>query len=240
VSLHLPKMIAITFALPAESSGLVGLLQERKRASSSGGKIVYGKIDNQSVAILHTGVGRKSCEPKIDNFLRAERPRCLISSGFAGATRKDLQVGDLIVAQNFSDRQLLSEAQRILADGKLRTAKIFTSATIVDSIDVRKDIALQNGADAVDMETEVIAQACSRSGIPMLSLRAISDSLREPFPAPPSILFDIERQQINAAKLSLYLIKHPGALFDLFHFARQIRQVRRILTGAIRTLVSKL
>ncbi len=226
-------MIAITFALSAETSGLVGLLREKKRASSSGGKIVYGKIENQSIAILHTGVGRKSCQLKIDNFLRTEQPRRLISSGFAGAAREDFQVGDLIVAENFSDRELLSEAQQILANGNVRTAKLFTSATIVDSINARNEIARTNGADAVDMETEVIARACSVRGVPMLSLRVISDSLREPFPLPPSILFDLERQRANAAKLSLYLINHPGALFDLFRFARQITRARRILTGAI-------
>ncbi len=233
-------MIAITFALSAESSGLVGLLREKKRASSSNGKIVYGKIENQSVAILHTGVGRKSCQLKIDNFLRTEQPPRLISSGFAGAAREDFQVGDLIVAENFSDRESLSAAQRILANGNLRTAKLFTSTTIVDSIDARNEIARTNGADAVDMETEVIAQACSVRGVPMLSLRVISDSLREPFPLPPSILFDMERQRTNAAKLSLYLINHPGALFDLLRFARQITQARRILTDAIITLVSQL
>jgi adenosylhomocysteine nucleosidase len=233
-------MIAITFALPAESSGLVALLREKKRASSSGRKIVYGKIENQSIAILHTGVGRKSCQLKIDNFLRTEQPRRLISSGFAGATREDFQVGDLIVAENFSDRELVSEAQQILTDDNVRSAKLFTSATILDSIDARNEIARTNGADAIDMETEVIAQACFVRGIPMLSLRVISDSLREPFPVPPSILFDIERQRTNVAKLSLYLIKHPGALFDLFRFARQVTRARRILTDAIRTLVSKL
>ena len=157
----------------------------------------------------------------------------MISSGFAGATGGDFQVGDLIVAENFSDRELVSEAQQILTDGNVRTAKLFTSTTIVDSIDARNEIARTNAADAVDMETEVIAQACSVRGVPMLSLRAISDSLREPFPAPPSILFDIERQRTNAAKLSLYLINHPRALFDLFRFARQITRARRILTGAI-------
>jgi len=233
-------MIAITFALPAESSGVVGLLREKKRASSSGGKIIHGKIDNQSLAILHTGVGRKSCETKIVNFLRAEQPRCLISSGFAGAAREDFQLGDLIVAENLSDRKLLSKAQRILADRNVRTAKLFTSATLVDSIDARNEIARTNGADAVDMETEVIAQACSVRGIPMLSLRIISDSLREPFPVPPSILFDIERQRTNAAELSLYLIKHPGSLFDLFRFARQITQARRILTDAIVDLLRRI
>ena len=226
-------MIAITFALPAESSGLVGLLREKKCASSSGGKITYGKIDNQSVAILQTGVGRKSCQLKIDDFLRAERPRALISSGFAGAAREDFQIGDLIVAENLSDRELLSQAQRILAHRNVQTAKLFTSATIVDSIDARNEIARTNGADAVDMETEVIAKACSVRGIPMLSLRVISDSLREPLPVPPSILFDIERQRAKAAKLSLYLIKHPGALFNLFRFAHQIAHARRILTDGI-------
>jgi len=233
-------MIAITFALPAESSGLVGLLREKKYASSRDGKIIYGKIDNQFVAILHTGVGRKSCQLKIDNFLRAEHPRRLISSGFAGAARENFQIGDLIVAENLSDRELLSEAQRILADRNVRTAKLFTSATLVDSIDARNEIARTNGADVVDMETEVIAQACSTRGIPMFSLRVISDSLCEPFPVPPSILFDIERQRINAAKLSLYLIKHPGSLFDLFRFARQIRQARRILTDAIVDLLRRI
>jgi len=233
-------MIAITFALSAESSGLVGLLREKKGASSSNGKIVYGKIENQSVAILHTGVGRKSCQLKIDNFLRTEQPRRLISSGFAGAAREDFQVGDLIVAENFSDRESLSAAQRILANGNLRAAKLFTSTSIVDSIDARNEIARTNGADAVDMETEVIAQACSIRRVPMLSLRVISDSPREPFPLPPSILFDIVRQRTNAAKLSLYLINHPGALFDLLRFARQITQARRILTDAIITLVSQL
>lgn len=230
-------MIAITFALPTESSGLVGLLQKRKRASSSGGKIVYGKIDNQSVAILHTGVGRKSCQPKIDNFLRAEQPRRLISSGFAGATGKDFQVGDLIVAQNFSDSQLLSEAQRILAGGNVRTSKLFTSATIVDSIDARNEIARKSGAHAVDMETEVIAQACSLRGIPMLSLRVISDSLRDPFPAPPNILFDIERQRTNIAKLAAYLLKHPNRVPSLVRFAKRIVRTREILAKAIIVLV---
>jgi len=233
-------MIAITFALPAESSGLVGLLREKKRASSSGGKMIYGKIDNQSVAILHTGVGRKSCEPKIDNFLRAEQPRCLISSGFAGAVREDFQVGDLMVAENLSDRELLSAAQRILADGNVRTAKLFTSTTIVDAIDARNEIARTNGADAVDMETEIIAQACSVRGIPMLSLRAISDTPAKPLPAPPSVLFDIEQQRTNIAKLSFYLLKHPMHVGRLIRFASQIAQARRALTGAIITLVSQL
>src|SRR5437867_12426121 len=105
-------MIAITFALPAESSRLVGRLRAASRASSHDEKIIRGKIDKQSVAVFHTGVGPKSCASKIDNLFRNERPEFLLSAGFAGSARDDLQVGDIILAENFSDRHLLLAAQK--------------------------------------------------------------------------------------------------------------------------------
>jgi nucleoside phosphorylase len=147
-------MIAVSFALPAESSGFAARLREKQSATCGDMKVIHGKVANQSVAMLHTGVGRKSCESKIDNFLRAQQPRILISSGFAGGAREDLQVGDLILSENFSDRQLLLQAQRILTEHKTHTAKLFTSATIVDSIVERNKIAREHGAAAMDMETE--------------------------------------------------------------------------------------
>src|SRR3982751_6376530 len=121
-------MIAISFALPTESSSLVNFLDDRETDEAG---IIRGKIDHKEVGIFHTGVGRKSCERKIDNYFRTAPPKTLISSGFAGAARANLQVADLLLAENFSDSQLLSEAQRILAEEKPHTAKLFTAATIV-------------------------------------------------------------------------------------------------------------
>ena len=230
-------MIAITFALPAESSALISRLREKTRALCDGEKIIYGKIDNRSVAIFHTGVGRKSCEHKINNLLRGERPDFLISSGFAGSAREDLQVGNLILAENFSDPKLLSTARQILASRNARVIKLFSSASIVDSVAERNEIARAHGAAAVDMETETIAQACTARGVRMLSLRVISDSVREPFPAPPRILFDIERQRTDFAKFIPYLIRHPAAAWHLIRFSRQIGRARKVLTSAIVALV---
>lgn len=230
-------MIAVTFALPTESSGVIDLLRDRK---SDEARIIRGKIDNKEVAIFHTGVGRKSCETKIDSFLRAEQPRILISSGFSGAAREDLQVGDLVLGENFSDRQLLSEAQRILTVTNVRVAKLFTAPTIVDSIGERNNIAREDGAAAVDMETECIARACAARGIRMLSLRVISDTPREPFPAPPHVLFDIERQKTDLAKLLTYLAMHPPAILRLIRFDARVRKARETLTNAIVDLVRML
>lgn len=233
-------MIAITFALPAESSGLVALLREEKRSPCGNTQIIHGKIDNESVAISHTGVGEKICWQRMENFFRDRQFDYLISAGFAGAVREDLSVGDLVLAENFSDPQLLAAAQKILSGRKVHVAKLFTSSAIIDSVGARSRIASEHGAIAVDMETGMIAQVCRARGIPLLSLRVISDSLREPFPAPPSVLFDIERQRTDSAKLSLYFLRHPGAVWSLIRFARQIARARKVLTDAIVDVVRKL
>lgn len=230
-------MIAISFALPTESSSLVNLLRDRETDEAG---IIRGKIDNKDVVIFHTGVGRKSCERKIDNYFKTPPPRILISSGFAGAARANLQVADLLLAENFSDAQLLSEAQRILAEHKPHTAKLFTASTIVDSIDERNKIAFEHGAAAVDMETEFVAQACATRAIPMLSLRVISDTPNEPFPAPPRALFDLESQRTKAAGLLFYLLTHPIAIGRLIRFGGQIRRARAKLTSAIVALIKQL
>ena len=233
-------MIAITFALPAESASITALLREKRQAPSTGGAITYGKIETKPVAIFHTGVGRKSCKPKIDNFLRAVQPKLLISSGFAGGAVEDLDVGDLILAENFSDPGLIASAQQILADHDPRVVKLFTSTSIVDSIVERNKIAQGHGTAAVDMETEIIARACAACGVPLVSLRVISDSLSEPFPVPPFVLFDIEQQRTDFAKLIPYLLRHPGTTWHLLRFARQIARAREALTNAIVDLVARL
>jgi adenosylhomocysteine nucleosidase len=217
-------MIAITFALRAESAEFAAQLRKEK-------------IDDRQIMIWHTGVGQKHCQLRMNEFLEAERPDFLISSGFAGGLREDLQVGDLILAKNFSDQQLLAKAQQILTGCKVQAVKIFTSTTIINSIADRNEIARANDAVAVDMETAVIATACATHGVPMLSLRVVTDSLEEPFPAPPTVLFNIEQQRTDLGKLITHLLRHPVAIWRLLRFTRRIAGARAILANAIVALL---
>ena len=99
-------MIAVTFALPAESKAFISRLQNKRSIRSPGGTAICGESGSNSVTIFHTGVGRKICETKIADFIREQHPDVLISSGFAGAASPNLEVGDLFLAQNFSDPEL--------------------------------------------------------------------------------------------------------------------------------------
>ena len=45
-------MIAVSFALPAESSGLIDLLQDKQSVAIGPAKVVQGKIGERAVAIM--------------------------------------------------------------------------------------------------------------------------------------------------------------------------------------------
>ena len=225
-------MIAITFALPAESAGLVRLLREKERHPCGDTQILRGKIDGRSVEILHTGVGEKVCRRRVAKFLQDRQFNLLISAGFAGALTERLKVGDVLLAENFSTADI-RQAESLLSGIPVQLGRLITTSQVIDSAEERFELARSSGAAAADMETEYVARACAENALPMLSLRVISDSPARPLPAPPRILFDIDEQKIKPTRLTVHLIAHPTAAWKLTRFARQIRRARKSLTSAI-------
>ena len=226
-------MIAVTFALPAESADFVRLLENPMLNSREGVETIRGRMHGQSVAVLHTGVGERSCCARIEPFVRRQQFKYLISAGFAGAIEKELQVGHLLLAENFSSPELLESPHLDLGDERLFLGKLVTVPEIVDTISERNRLAAKSGAAAVDMETEFIAAACAERGLPMLSLRAISDTRSAPFPAPPEVLFNVARQRTDFARLAFYLLTHPAAFGRLNAFRQQIAAARQSLTTTL-------
>lgn len=214
-------MIAVTFALPSESCDFRKLLGGRHR----------------EVKLLHTGVGAVIARARLEPFLDSQRFDFLISSGFAGGTDPSLRPGDLFLADNFSDPQLLVRACNVVVS---RVGKLVTVDRVIESAADRARVVRDHGAAAIDMETEWVGRACTERNIPMLSLRAISDTAAAPFPAPPDVLFDLERQQTNATRLARHLFSHPSAVVRLMRFARQIALARASLSAALKLLVERL
>ncbi|MEN3368091.1 MAG: adenosylhomocysteine nucleosidase [Verrucomicrobiota bacterium] len=230
-------MIAITFALSAESSDLTSLLEKPALHSREGVESIRGRLHGKSVAVIHTGVGRKICCERMEVLLRRERFEYLISAGFAGALEKDLRVGDLLIAENFSSPVLLRSPHLDLADDGLFLGKLLTASGVITSSAEREQLAKETGAAAVDMETEFIADACAEIDLPFLSLRAISDTAAEPFPAPPHVLFDLDKQKTDFARLALYLATHPGAISRLNSFRERVAGARKNLTATLEKIL---
>ncbi len=232
-------MIAVTFALSAESREFLHSLGSKSRGDRNGIPIIRGKIDDRTVEVLHTGVGAKICQQRLGQFLQRQQLDCLISAGFAGALNDQLQVGDLLLARNFSTIDP-TENRSSLSSLPLHVADLLTVPALIDSSEGRNKLALTSGAVAVDMETEFIARACAAHGVPLLSLRVISDTPRELFPAPANVLFDIERQRTGMPKLARYFLAHPNRVPRLVQFAKRIADVRKTLANALFDVIRKL
>jgi adenosylhomocysteine nucleosidase len=226
------SLIALTFALPAESSEFLRRLENKSRAHRNGVSLVRGTIGHRAVEVFHTGVGEKICRQRITKFIEDAQFHILISAGFAGALNNELQLNHVVVAKNFSTIDL-KQAHSLLSPLLIHPIDLLTVSAAIDSSEERERIARESGAAAVDMETEFIASACAARGIPLLSLRIITDTPTQPFPAPPSVLFDIQHQQTQMAGLAKFFIAHPQRIATLVQFARRIARARKTLANVV-------
>ena len=227
----------MTFALPSESSEFLRRLGNKSRANRNGISIVRGTIGHRSIEVIHTGVGESVCRKRIGKFLENQQFDFLISAGFAGSLNHELHVNDLLVAKNFSTVDLKHAS---LSNVSIYVANMLTVPVLIDSSEERERVARDSGASAVDMETEFIARACAAQGIPLLALRVITDTPTQPFPAPASVLFDIQRQRTHIAVLARFFLAHPRRMPGLFQFARRISRARKTLSNALVWIVGDL
>jgi nucleoside phosphorylase len=231
-------MIAVTFALPAESSEFLRRFGNKSRVDRNGLNIVHGTIDHHSIEVLHTGVGETVCRQRIGKFLENQQFDFLLSTGFAGSLNHDLQVNDIFLAKNFLTLDP-NQAQSSLSNMSIYAANMLTVSSMIDSNEERERIARKSGASAVDMETEFIARACADHGIPLLSLRVITDTPTQPFPAPANVLFDVEQQRTDMVKLAKFFLIHPNRVPRLVQFAQRIRRARTILASALMAVLTQ-
>jgi nucleoside phosphorylase len=229
--------IAVTFALPTESSEFLRRLGNRSRAKRSGISVVRGTVGHRSIEVIHTGVGENICRQRIGRFLENQQFDFLISAGFAGSLNHELQVNDLLVAKNFSTVDLKHAS---LSNVSIYAANMLTVSALIDSGEERERKAHETGASAVDMETEFIARACAAHNIPLLALRVITDTPTQPFPAPPRVLFDIQKQRTPIVVLAGFFLAHPRRMPGLVQFAKRIARARKILSNALVRIVPDL
>ena len=214
-------MIGVTFAHPSESRDFLRLLGGRHR----------------EVKVLHTGVGAAACRERIGPFLESGSFSCILSSGFAGGIDGSLGAGDLFLAENFSDPHLLELAREAVIAS---VGRLVSVDGVLEEPTERARLAGEHGAAAVDMETEWIARACAAREIPLLPLRALSDTTATPFPAPARVLFELQRQRTPTARLAGYLLLHPPAILRLARFARRIAAARAELAVALKEVIDRL
>ena len=233
-------MIAVTFALPQESQDFRHALRHATAVGAAPAKpFLLGNIGLEEVLVGHTGVGPAAAAENIAALLAYDRPRLLISTGFAGGLDPRLATGDLLVATNFSAPALVAQSRALLAgDPRAFFGALTSQPHTAETVAEKSTLAASTGALAVDMETASVAAACARAGVPLLAVRAISDSALEPLPVPFAEWFDLAAQRPRPLALVRYLADHPAQISPFASFVRSLTPARQAFTRFVSAFIA--
>jgi adenosylhomocysteine nucleosidase len=200
----------------------------------------------QAASILITGIGRRNAEKSAREFLAANSPELVLTCGFAGGLNPDLKPGDVVFeifprSSRGDEAQIKtgdrsrsagaignqSEPPHVVSYNKLIVAgakpvKFFCTDRIATTVAEKKKLRAETGADAVEMESEVIHAICRERGIPCATVRVISDAADEDLPLDFNTLAKPD-QSLNYGKLAWVIARSPGKIGALLKLQKQTR-----------------
>lgn len=200
-------------------------------------EIWQGIYAEHHIIICQSGIGKVNAAIATTMIAQYD-PAVIINTGSAGALDPDLEIGDIVIADDIihhdvnvtafgyqlgqvpslplayvSDATYMPLFKKKLAQsaGKIVTGLVLTGDHFVsNSVDVRRLRADFPTAQCTEMEGAAIAQVCHQFNIPVLVVRAISDTAQND----ASILFDefIEAAGRQSAQVTLSFIAELGGV----------------------------
>ena len=136
-----------------------------------------------------SGVGEERAAGAAEIAVGAFHPSGVISAGFSGSLRKEIEVGGLVLADQVMtsddggravircDDRLLDAARgaALRSGSKVFVGPIVCARAVLVTAEAKRETGRKTGALAVDMESAGAGRVASRAGVPFLAVRAVSD-----------------------------------------------------------------
>ena len=175
-------------------------------------KVCAGRGD---VSILITGMGRANAENGIRRALQNEKPKLVLTCGFAGGLRPGLKAGAVLYEAD--ENQHL---ERPLETAGARKARFWFSERIATTAAEKRALLQRTDADAVEMESQTICAVCRENRIPSATVRVVLDTAEEDLPLDFNGLMTTAHK-MSYAKLAASLLKSPGKVAGLLQLQKQ-------------------
>ena len=104
---------AILSALPQEQSGLLASLQQPERIAHAGRVFHRGTLHGQPVVLALSGIGKVAAATTTGALIERLGATRIVFTGVAGGVGAGVQVGDVVVAQDFVQHDM--DASRLFA-----------------------------------------------------------------------------------------------------------------------------
>jgi adenosylhomocysteine nucleosidase len=242
------ETIGLIAAMTQESEALLRCIKGWRRITLGPFRGVRFQLKDRNCLLVTSGIGIKRAIDATRTLLAVISPHLLVSFGIAGAVNDDLNIGDVVVARNtcLLDQGLpgqlqslasLSEAAWEAAAQVLRPAGARLVPGTAITTRGSQLVPQQSGEmtnPLLEMETASIGQIAAEAGIPLLSIRSVSDGPRSPIPFDLEAILD-DKDNLCISKLLMIVLRRPRIIFQ----SRQILQnTRKAADHAARALVA--
>jgi len=181
---------------------------------------------------LITGIGRENAERTLHQALKQSPPELLLTCGFAGGLNPFLSTGTVV----FSTDEDAGLTPALLEAGAC-PVKFHCARRVATTVAEKRDLWEATGADAVEMESQIIRAICRAHAIPSATIRVISDAAQENLPLDFNVFMTAE-QKLNYGKLILALMTAPQKIPAILRLQRHTqlaaKNLAKVLTRIVR------
>lgn len=180
--------------------------------------------------VLVTGMGKRNATENLRKELARARPSLVFTCGYAGGLNPILKLSDVVFDAD-ADFPLTDKLKNLGA----KPVRFHCADRIAVTATEKQSLWQSTGADAVEMESEVMRKICREQNIPSATLRVISDVAGEDMPLDFNAL-TTANCEMDFGKLALKLITGPQKIPQLLRFQKQTAAAARKLAETIKAL----
>ncbi|HYA63680.1 MAG TPA: hypothetical protein VED66_10770 [Candidatus Sulfotelmatobacter sp.] len=234
--------VLVTFAVEAEFAPW-RKLQNLSARQVSGFTIQEAKIGRATVDFVVTGMGMENARRGAEAALSKEHQAC-IGSGFAGALKPTLEIGNVLVAQAVQElgKSKTLECSRNLitaaCENRAIEARMFLTTNRVIRTSEEKQ-RLSPFADAVDMESFATISVAKEKNVSAVAVRVISDCFDEDMPVDLETTID-QRGRVKIGEVAKHVAAHPLQIPALIRLGRKSHTAAEALAHFLEAFIKDL
>jgi adenosylhomocysteine nucleosidase len=210
------------------------------------------ELFSRSCLLVKSGMGFRRATHAARRLLEEVEPEFLVSFGVAGAVNDDLHVGDVVAGESvyLFEKETLRELHSLaqLSAGSQQAgsqalkqvgAKLVLGAMIsTQGLQPASQQLPEIPHPVLEMETAGVAQVAAESRIPLLALRAVSDTIAQPLPFNIEEFFD---DDINPRIIRIIttVIRQPHRVGQFLRLGRNVDEASNNLAIALIAVLSQ-
>ncbi|MBN1312433.1 MAG: hypothetical protein JXB30_13530 [Anaerolineae bacterium] len=246
------ETIGLIAAMPQESEALLRCIEQWEHIALGPLKGARFRLIDRDCLLVTSGMGLKRAADGARALLAAAKVHWLVSFGIAGAVKDDLQIGDVVIAGKtcLLDEILsgtfwpLASLSEMAWDAAARTLRPDGARLVAGTAITTRgsQVAPQLLEDVVnpvlEMETAGIAPVAAGAGVPLLSIRSISDGPQAPIPFNLEVVLD-EESNLRMGKVLMAALRRPQIILQSWRMMRNSRKAADSAAKAVAALLSQ-